>query len=119
MDTSSYAKKCYSSVSVQLLSNSGLLILLIVFILSIWKNITAVVILLSIFLAAVGIAKFWSHFSLKNVNYERFLSEHRTFQGETVQLIVRVSNRKLLPLAWLDIDDKLPKELPVLKETNE
>lgn len=119
MNTSSYAKNGYSSVSVQLLSNSGLVILLIVFILSIWKNITAVVILLSIFLAAVGIAKFWSHFSLKNVSYERFLSEHRTFQGETVQLTMMVSNRKLLPLAWLDIDDKLPKELPVLKDTNE
>jgi len=119
METSPSENKGYSSVSVQLLSNSGLLILFFFLILGAWNNITAVVILLSIFFAAVGIAKFWSHYSLRNVYYERLLSDCRTFQGEIIQLTIRVSNKKLLPLAWLDINDKLPIELPILGLQNE
>ncbi len=119
METSPAKNNGYSAVSVQLLSNSGLLILFIFLVLGIWNNITAVVILLSILFAAVGIAKFWSHYSLRNVYYERLLSESRTFQGENVQLTIRVSNNKLLPLAWLDINDKLPTELPILIAANE
>lgn len=119
METSPTERDDYSAVSVQLLSHSGLIILFIFLILGIWNNITAVVILLSILFAAVGIAKFWSHYSLRNVFYERLLSESRTFQGENIQLTIRVSNNKLLPLAWLDINDKLPTELPILLAANE
>ena len=103
-----------SRSTIQLLSKIGLVVVAIVLILAAWNNLTPVVILLGVILSAAGIAKFWSRYSLSHVYYERLLSEQRAFPGEEVELIVRVSNRKLLPLAWLEINDGLPLQLPAV-----
>ncbi|PIU22722.1 MAG: DUF58 domain-containing protein, partial [Chloroflexi bacterium CG08_land_8_20_14_0_20_45_12] len=88
--------------------------MVIVLVIAAWNNLTPVVILLGVVLSAAGIAKIWSRYSLSHVYYERLLSEQRAFPGEEVELTVRVSNRKLLPLAWLEINDELPLQLPAL-----
>ena len=103
-----------SQPTIQLLSKIGLLVVIVLLILAAWKNITSAVILLGVVLSAAGIAKIWSRYSLNHVYYERLLSEQRTFPGEEVELTVRVSNQKLLPLAWLEINDELPSQLPVV-----
>jgi len=100
--------------TIQLLSKVGLVVVVIVLILGAWNNITPVVILLGVVLSAAGIAKVWSRCSLKHVYYQRLLSEQRAFPGEEVELTVRVGNEKLLPLAWLEIDDGLPLQLPAV-----
>jgi len=119
MQTPTTENKSYSTASIQLISNTGLVVLLVTLVFSIWKDITTVVILISILFAAIGIAKFWSHYSLNNVYYKRLLSGRRAFQGDNVKLTITVSNKKLLPLAWLDIDDKLPIELSIPKTVDE
>jgi len=103
-----------SRPTIQLLSKIGLVVMVIVLVIAAWNNLTPVVILLGVVLSAAGIAKIWSRYSLSHVYYERLLSEQRAFPGEEVELTVRVSNRKLLPLAWLEINDELPLQLPAL-----
>jgi uncharacterized protein (DUF58 family) len=118
MKTEFPANNSSSSVTVQLVSNSGLLVLFIAWVIGVWNNVTPVVILLSIFFMAIGIAKLWSRYSLTNIHYERLLGEYRTFPGEKVQLTLKVSNNKLLPLAWLEINDNLPTELTIINTEN-
>jgi len=119
MKTGTQSNSSSSSVTVQLVSNSGLVVLLIALIFGIWINITPVVVFLSIFFTSICIAKLWSRYSLSNVSYERLLGENRTFPGEKVQLTITVSNNKLLPLAWLDINDNLPTKLPIANTEND
>jgi len=107
-------KASSSRPPIQLLSKVGLVVVVIVLILGAWNNLTPVVILLGVVLSAAGIAKIWSHHSLSHVYYERVLSEQRAFPGEEVELTVRVSNGKLLPLLWLEINDGLPLQLPAV-----
>jgi uncharacterized protein (DUF58 family) len=60
---------------------------------------------------ALALARLWDHYCLARVEYERIFSEDRIFHGETVDLTVRVANRKILPLLWLETTDELPLEL--------
>ncbi len=62
---------------------------------------------------ALGLARIWDRYCLARVEYERVFSEARAFIGETVDLTVRVTNRKVLPLLWLEITDIFPLDLPL------
>ena len=64
---------------------------------------------------AGGIARLWDSYSLHRVEYHRHLSSNRVFFGEEVKMEVEVSNRKPLPLPWLQADDEIPKEVTLLK----
>ena len=50
----------------------------------------------------------WSRYSLVGVSCERWLSERRIFPGEYIELRLRLVNRKLLPLPWIQLDDEIP-----------
>ncbi len=71
----------------------------------------ALITLAAMLLVIIPISWAWNRVSLWRVTYERALSEHRVFVGEMVDLSVRVNNRKLLPLAWVKIDDRFPQIL--------
>ena len=68
----------------------------------------ALVIIALLTLFTVGVAWAWNRYALVGVEYQRALSETRVFPGETVALTVRLANRKLIPLAWLELTDKFP-----------
>ncbi len=72
----------------------------------------ALIVLATLLITIIPIAWAWNRVSLWRVKYDRVLSEQRVFVGETVDLSVRVSNRKILPLAWVKIDDQFPSVLP-------
>ncbi len=72
---------------------------------------TALIALAALLLTIIPVAWAWHRVALWRVSYERALSEHRVFVGETIDLSVRVSNRKILPLAWIKIDDRFPAAL--------
>lgn len=59
------------------------------------------------------IAQVWSRYALHRVTYERRLEPRRAFIGETVELVLTVENRKLLPIGWMRISDDWPEELPL------
>ncbi|MBI2850528.1 MAG: DUF58 domain-containing protein [Chloroflexi bacterium] len=62
-----------------------------------------------------GVARLWDRYCLSRVEYRRKLSSRRVFFGEEVQLEVEISNRKPLPLPWLQIDDEIPEGVTLLK----
>jgi uncharacterized protein (DUF58 family) len=68
-----------------------------------------------LFFLAGGIARLWDHYSLHRVEYHRHLSSNRVFFGEEVKMEVEVSNRKPLPLPWLQVEDEIPMDVTVLK----
>jgi uncharacterized protein (DUF58 family) len=78
------------------------------------KQIPLLLVCLLFFLAG-GIARLWDRNSLRRVEFHRRLSSHRVFFGEEVQMEVEVSNRKPLPLPWLQVDDQIPKEVMLPK----
>jgi uncharacterized protein (DUF58 family) len=63
--------------------------------------------------AVGGVSKVWAAAALRGVVYERRLSASRAFPGDDLDLTVEIFNRKLLPLAWLEADDTVPRHLLV------
>ncbi len=94
-----------------LLGRFGQLLLLGFLILAAWDRQVVIVILLSLALSSAGLAKLWGRLSLVGVTCQRSLSEHRVFPGESIDLKVRLANRKLLPLPWVQVDDSIPEQL--------
>lgn len=94
-----------------LLSKFGLLAILAGLLLAAWYGQVVIVIMLGVVLSAAGLAKLWSRFSLVGVSCQRLLSERRLFPGEHIELRLRLINRKLLPLPWVQIDDEIPVKL--------
>ena len=66
-------------------------------------------------LTVIPVAWWWSRLSLRRVEYERHFDKRRAFPGETFEMIVRITNRKLLPLSWLESSDKVPTALPLVR----
>ena len=74
-------------------------------------------------LAFVLVARLWDSVSFVGLHYtRRFHSaasplggagETRAFLGETVDLALEVRNRKVLPLTWLEVVDRVPGSLPI------
>ncbi len=71
----------------------------------------ALVVLAFLLLLGGGVAALWGRWSLVGVEYEREFPQRRAAWGEEVEFLVRVTNRKALPLAWLEIDEELPLKL--------
>lgn len=74
----------------------------------------AVTVLATLVLLTAGASWLWARLSLLGLGYSRTLSSERVFQGETLELRLELVNRKLLPLAWLSIEDELSDRLEVL-----
>jgi uncharacterized protein (DUF58 family) len=62
----------------------------------------------SLLVITLPLAWVWQRLAFLGVTYQRTLNETRVFEGETVQLTLRVTNRKWLPLAWLRVNDRIP-----------
>lgn len=72
---------------------------------------SALVVLLGLAIAAALVTRLWSFLCLKSVTCERHLSDRRVFPGDEVLLTLRVTNRKLLPLPWVEIEDQVAAPL--------
>ena len=65
-------------------------------------------------LTVVPFAWLWKRLSLRNVEYERTFDKSRAFPGETISMQVRLTNRKVLPLSWIETTDEIPTALPLV-----
>jgi uncharacterized protein (DUF58 family) len=101
-------KKTTTEPAGLLLNKFGIIAAAIILILAAWAGQTVIVILLGLALSAAGLSKLWSTLSLKGVHCERHLSEQRVFPDESLELKIKVVNRKLLPLPWIQINDEVP-----------
>ena len=67
-------------------------------------------------------ARVWDRFAFRRVDHRRELSQGRAFIGDSIEYTVTLSNEKLLPLIWVDIQDTFPQglELPgaILRGSN-
>jgi len=66
-------------------------------------------------LTVVPVAWWWNRASLRRVHYERRFDRRRVFPGETFEMTVRITNRKLLPLSWLEVNDEVPMVMPLVR----
>lgn len=64
-------------------------------------------------LTVIPVAWLWKHLSLRKLDYMRQLDKERAFPGESVAMTVQITNRKLLPVSWLEIKDEIPLSLPL------
>jgi uncharacterized protein (DUF58 family) len=58
-------------------------------------------------LLALGLAAFAAKYALRGISYDRTLRPGRLFVGDEADLTLTLTNRKLLPLAWLVISDPI------------
>lgn len=64
-------------------------------------------------LLTAGLSRLWGRHALDGLEYERRLSATRAFPGETVELTTSLTNRKWLPLPWLELEDQVSDRLKV------
>ena len=81
-------------VLVGLLTSQGLLIVVGALVIIIWL-----------------LTKFWDRYAFRDVSHQRILSQRRAFIGDTVDYTVTLTNEKILPLIWVDIQDTFPADL--------
>ena len=89
---------------------SGLLFITSLFL----HQVTLLLVALLLFLVG-GTARLWDRYCLSRVEYQRRLSAKRVFFGEEVQLEVEITNKKPLPLPWIQINDEIPDGVSLLK----
>ena len=65
-------------------------------------------------LLTAGMTRLWDRWSLLRVTYQRELSQPRAFPDDEVELVIRISNRKPLPLVALSIRELVPAALQVI-----
>jgi uncharacterized protein (DUF58 family) len=87
-----------------------LLVLLVV--VSILARETPLFLLTLALLVAAGLSRIWERYCLTGLEYRRHFSARRAKFGETIQMDVEIVNRKILPLAWLEVEDEIPRDLP-------
>ena len=67
-------------------------------------------VLLTGFLAVLQ-ALLCAGFNFKNLSYDRRFSKTRAYEGQKVELLESIRNRKLLPVPWLRAESRIPQEL--------
>jgi uncharacterized protein (DUF58 family) len=76
-------------------------------------HIQALLVISAFLLSVLPFAWWWSRRSLNGVVYERVLAERRAFPGESLDLTLRLTNQKLMPLGWLSVEDQWSLALPL------
>ena len=61
----------------------------------------------------------YKNFGLTNIEYKRYFNRKEVFQGEQIEMIDQIANKKLLPIPWLRLESKINSNLSFQKEDNE
>src|SRR6266702_63776 len=71
--------------------------------------------LAALFSFVIGIVpEIWYRSALRHLSIRQQVSAPCAFFGETLTLAISVENQKLLPLPWLEVEDEIPIQLPLL-----
>lgn len=93
------------------------LLLAILFILAVVFRQGILSILVLMLALATVTSDIWARYSLAGVTYRRYLADLQIGYGEETKLVLEFVNAKPLPLAWLLVYDRFPKQVELL--TNE
>lgn len=75
---------------------------------------SALLLLLAVlFGLTAGLSLVWGRYALSRIEYQRSFDRIRCFAGESVKLTVALTNRKILPVTYLTVDDTMPEELQI------
>ncbi len=91
-----------------LLTAPGLAAVAAVLVLAAWYAQTGILLLTALFLSTAALARLWSRLALAGVRAERHLNTTRVFAGERIECVLKLANRKPLPLPWVRVEDNLP-----------
>jgi uncharacterized protein (DUF58 family) len=91
-----------------LLSPIGLIFVGAVMLWAAWNGLTIIAIVTGLMVSTAGITRLWGNLALKNLRGECSLSDTRVFPGDSVELKLRLVNRKILPLPWTEISKEIP-----------
>ncbi len=97
-----------------MLGDASIFLLVLLLALSLWLRQAPLFVIAVGLLLVEAVSRLWDRFSLRGVEYRRHLSQSRAFFGEEVELVIEVVNRKPLPLAWLEIEDEVPRDLTLV-----
>jgi uncharacterized protein (DUF58 family) len=92
-----------------------LTLLILLLVLSILVRQTPLFLLSLALLLAATLSRLWERYGLVGVEYSRRFSKRQARFGETIELELEIVNRKLLPLAWLEIEDEISPNLPLAR----
>ena len=95
--------------------DAWLLIAVIILIISLATHQVALALIAMLFLLTGGVSRLWNRFCLHRVEYKRSFSRKQVFFGEEIIYEIEVTNRKPLPLPWLQVEDELPQQVTLLK----
>ncbi len=73
-------------------------------------NATVAVLGVALFVVCAA-AALWSRWSLRRLVYERHVPEDHAFAGERIPVTLRITNRKPLPLPWVEARDNFPEAM--------
>lgn len=94
-------------------SDAWLALALLLFLIGLIFRQGSMVVIAGLLAIISAMAWLWDRLALGGVEYSRTFAERRAFVGETIDLHVTVTNRKLLPISWLRISDRVPMTLPL------
>lgn len=80
---------------------------------AVWLQQPALVALISVCLSVGLTSQLWSRVCLTRVTCKRQASESRLFPGDSLDLRTRLENRKLLPLPWIEVEERFPSGLEI------
>jgi uncharacterized protein (DUF58 family) len=100
-----------------LIDHRWLNLAIIILIIAIIAQIRELLAMVAFMLVVVFVSWMWSRNSLRGLVYERKFRYRRYFPDETVEAQIRVENRKLLPLPWLQIEDSWPLRVAPLDDS--
>lgn len=94
-----------------LFSRWGILAMLSIAGLAAWHDLGLPVLLSGTIAVLALVAHGWNRVALTKLVYERTLERVRVFPGQSIEYSVRLDNRKLLPLVWVDAKDGIPRAI--------
>ena len=65
----------------------------------------------AVLLLGAGTSYLSHRYCLDRVEFRRTFTPRRAFYGEDITLTLELTNRKLLPLSWIELTDELPEEV--------
>ncbi len=68
------------------------------------------------FAFALGQALLFRAFDLKHLKYERRFSQKTAYEGQNIELLELIENKKVLPVPWLRAESRIPREISFDKE---
>jgi len=92
------------------------LLLAILFLLAVILRLGILSIFVLMLALASLISEIWARYCLAGVTYSRRLADPQIGYGEETRLVLEFVNAKPLPLAWLLVHDRFPKQVDLLTD---